>query len=78
VEWLRVTEDSPLAGRTIQDAAVRSRTGASVIAILRAGRPIPNPGPGEVVEPGDTLLVVGDRRQVQQLRAELGLPQAAG
>ena len=72
VEWFRVDAGSPLAGRTIQDSAIRERTGASVIAILRGGRPHPNPGPGDVMEAGDTLLVVGDRQQVQRFRAELG------
>ena len=71
VEWFRVSTGSPLAGRTIQDSAIRKRTGASVIAILRDGRSIPNPAPGDIVEAGDTLLVVGDRAQVQRFRAEI-------
>jgi TrkA domain protein len=72
VEWFRVAAGSPLAGRTIQDSAIRTHTGASVIAILRGGRSLPNPGPGEVMEAGDTLLVVGDRQQVQRFRQEVG------
>ena len=72
VEWFRVAGGSPLAGRTIQDAAIRKRTGASVIAILRDGRPLPNPAPDAGIEAGDTLLVVGDRQQVQRVRAEIG------
>ena len=72
VEWFRVDAGSPLAGRTLHDAAIRQRTGASVIAILRDGRPRPNPGPEEAVKAGDTLLVVGDRQQVQRFRAEIG------
>lgn len=71
VEWFRVAAGSPLAGRTIQDSAIRKRTGASVIAILRDGRSVPNPAPGDVIEVGDTLLVVGDRAQVQRFRAEI-------
>ncbi|WP_420124992.1 cation:proton antiporter regulatory subunit [Longimicrobium sp.] len=71
VEWVRLDAGSPLAGRTIQASAIRERTGASVIAILRGGRPFPNPGPGDVMQAGDTLLVVGDRQQVQRFRAEL-------
>lgn len=72
VEWFRVAPESPLAGRTIQESAIRNRTGASVIAILRDGRPRPNPEPGDVILPGDTLMVVGDRGQVQRFRAEVG------
>ncbi len=72
VEWFRVPPGSPLAGRTIQESAIRGQTGASVIAILRDGRPHPNPGPGDAIHPGDTLLVVGDRGQVQRFRAMVG------
>jgi TrkA domain protein len=71
VEWFRVGTGSPLAGRTIQETAIRRRTGASVIAILRDGRPLPNPGPEDGIEAGDTLLVVGNRQQVQRFRAEI-------
>ena len=72
VEWFKVATGSPLTGRTIQDSAIRKRTGASVIAILRGGRPLPNPGPADMIEAGDTLLVVGDRQQVQRFHAEIG------
>lgn len=68
VEWFRVHPASPLAGRTIQDTAIRKRTGASVIAIIRGGRSLPNPAPNDAIEADDTLLVVGDRQQVQRFR----------
>ena len=64
VEWMKVGAGSPLAGQSLQEAAIRERTGASVIAILRAGNAIPNPQPQERVQAGDTLMVVGDREQV--------------
>lgn len=79
VEWFRVDSASSLAGRTIRDAAIRKRTGASVIAILRGGRSLPNPAPDDAIQAQDTLLVVGDRQQVQRFRQlaidEAGLPQ---
>lgn len=64
IEWQRVDPDSPLAGKTIQEAAIRQKTGASVIAILRGGKAHPNPQPDEGIRAGDTLMVVGDREQV--------------
>ncbi len=64
VEWMKVGAASPLSGRSLLEAAVRERTGASVIAILREGRAIPNPQPDERIAAGDTLMVVGDREQV--------------
>lgn len=64
VEWMKVGAPSPLAGKSLLEAAVRERTGASVIAILRSGKAIPNPQPDERIAAGDTLMVVGDREQV--------------
>ncbi|HEX2093185.1 MAG TPA: cation:proton antiporter regulatory subunit [Longimicrobiaceae bacterium] len=66
IEWLKVDSGSPLAGKTIEGAAIRQLTGASIIAILRGGRAQPNPQPGDRIEAGDTLMVVGDRDQVSR------------
>lgn len=44
---------------TIGDLAIRSRTGASVVAVVRGGRASPAPGPEHRLEPGDTVVVVG-------------------
>jgi TrkA domain protein len=78
VEWLKVSDASPLVGQTILDAAIRERTGASVIAILRGGRAFPNPQPTDRIEAGDTLMVVGDREQVSRFGDLLrGREQAA-
>lgn len=69
IEWLKVDEGSVLAGRTLQESAVRQRTGASVIAVLRDGTAHPNPQPDQRIEPGDTLMVIGDREQVGRFAA---------
>ena len=45
-----------------------SQSGASVIAILRGGRAFPNPQPSDRMEAGDTLMVIGDREQVDAFR----------
>ncbi|HET8653912.1 MAG TPA: cation:proton antiporter regulatory subunit [Longimicrobiaceae bacterium] len=69
IEWLRVGPESPLAGRSLEEAAIRQRTGASVIAILRDGIAHPNPQPGDRIEAGDTLMVIGEREQVERFAA---------
>ncbi len=70
IEWLKVEAGAPIAGHTIGEAAIRKRTGASVIAILRDGEARPNPGPDERLEVDDTLVVIGDRDQVARFRGE--------
>lgn len=59
IDWLAVDPESPYAGRTIGDARIRTRTGVSVVAVIRAEEPFPAPGPEFMIEPSDTLVVVG-------------------
>lgn len=66
IEWVKVEEGSGLAGRSIKDLQIRKRTGASVIAILREGKAIPNPQPDEKILRGDMLMIAGTREQVQR------------
>lgn len=58
-EWLDVDVGSPVVGRSIGEARIRTRTGASIVAVIRTAGPIPAPEPDFVVEAGDTLVVAG-------------------
>jgi len=72
-EWIEVP-DGPAAARSIEELAIRSRTGASIVALRRGDATIPSPLPGEALRSGDALLVVGDAAAVERLRALLGGP----
>ena len=48
-----------LAGQTIGDAAIRERTGCTVIAIERDDRTVTDIEPETKIEPGDKLVVLG-------------------
>ena len=65
IDWLPVGADSPYAGRTIADAQVRSRTGVSIVAIVRGEDAIPAPGPETTVQADDYLVVVGTQRGIE-------------
>lgn len=66
IDWLPVRADSAYAGRTIGDARLRTRTGVSVVAIVRGEDAVPAPGPEEPLNSGDYLVVVGTARGVEQ------------
>lgn len=66
IDWLPVREDSYYAGQTIGDARIRSRTGVSVVAIVRGEDAVPAPGPEQRLHSGDYLVVVGTARGVEQ------------
>ncbi len=59
IEWLKVGPASPVAGTTIAGSVIRSRSGVSVVAVLRGDVTHPAPGPEFRIEAGDTLVVVG-------------------
>jgi TrkA domain protein len=59
IEWVTVRDDSPLAGKSIGDGQIRTRTSASVVAVLRGEVSIPGPGPEFVFRNGDIALVTG-------------------
>jgi TrkA domain protein len=60
IDWLLVAAAKVGAdGTTIADLAIRSRTGASIIAVLRDETPIPAPEPTALLLPGDTAVVTG-------------------
>ncbi len=58
---MTITPDAPLAGRTLAQAALRSRHGLTVIAVRRGEKVMVNPGPEDALEPGDTVYVFGQR-----------------
>ncbi|MFF4777868.1 MULTISPECIES: cation:proton antiporter regulatory subunit [Microtetraspora] len=58
-EQLPIAPGTPYAGRPMGDARVRTRTGTSIVAVVRAGQVIASPGPEFVLEAGDVVVVVG-------------------
>jgi TrkA domain protein len=65
VEWVPMPLGSPYAGRTLGDTRARTRTGASVVAIVRGGAVVPSPGPEHDLQAGDTLVIVGTPHGVE-------------
>ncbi len=59
IDWLPISRHSPYAGRTIGDTALRTRTGVSIVALVRGGKPLPAPGPAQALLVDDTAVVVG-------------------
>jgi TrkA domain protein len=65
IDWLAIQEGSAAAGGTIGDTRMRTRTGVSVVALLRDGTAVPAPEPTQRIEGGDTLVVVGTPRGIE-------------
>ncbi|MEE8193143.1 MAG: TrkA C-terminal domain-containing protein [Gemmatimonadales bacterium] len=71
LEECRVTEGSDLHHKTAKESDIRSRTGANVLAIRRhdQGTILTNPPAEMRLEPGDVLIALGTRSQLESLGA---------
>jgi len=57
--------------KTIQDLKLRTETGVSIVAVYRNTESIPNPPPATLLQPGDVILLIGNREQLQNALAFL-------
>ncbi|MGH8868834.1 MAG: cation:proton antiporter regulatory subunit [Actinomycetes bacterium] len=71
-EQISVEPGSPYAGRTLGDTRARTRTGASVVAVLRDGQVLPSPRPDFAFAPRDIVVVVGTPDGVTAVAEILG------
>ncbi|CDO05386.1 potassium transporter TrkA [Mycolicibacterium cosmeticum] len=56
---VHIREGSPFVGRPLGDTRARTRTGASIVAIVRDEEVLASPGPAEPLRAGDVLVVIG-------------------
>jgi TrkA domain protein len=69
IEWYKLEPGAPCIGKTIGQLQVRKSTGATIIAIVdKDGRKIINPGPEQRLVEDMTLVVAGERRQVNAFK----------
>ena len=61
-----ILEESPAAGKSLGDLQLRTLSGAAVIAVVRNGQSIPNPGGDCVLAAGDVLVLMGDHKALDQ------------
>jgi TrkA domain protein len=60
-----------MVGKSIEDLAIRKRTGVTIIALSRRGRSIISPPPEMVFEEGDLIVVIGEREQIKACAREI-------
>lgn len=65
IEWVGIEKSSPLTGKSIGELEVRRKTGVTIVSIIRGNQTITNPHPEEIIKEGDTLVIVGNKQQVE-------------
>lgn len=71
IDWLTVAASSQWVGRTLEDAAIHTRTGVSIVAIIRGDEAIDAPGADTLLMRDDRVVAIGTAEGVAQLEREL-------
>lgn len=71
IEWIQLPETSPGAGATIEFGKYRTRTGSSIVAVVRGDSTVPAPAPDFELAAGDTVVAVGTTDGLESLRGLL-------
>lgn len=60
LKWFQIKENSQLKMQTIASSKTRSKTGASIVGIIRGNVAIPNPSIDQTFEVGDWVAIIGN------------------
>jgi TrkA domain protein len=71
LDWINVEDGSEFAGKTLQEAAIHTETGVSVVAILDGADVTPAPGADDVLTPGATVVAIGTADGIEDLTRRL-------
>jgi TrkA domain protein len=68
---LSIAAGSAFDGRTLGDTRARTRTGCSVVALVRDQQVVASPAPDQPLQAGDVLVVIGAEQGLERLAALL-------
>jgi voltage-gated potassium channel len=73
IEEISIKEGGSLTGKTIIEAAIKSKYDAIVVGLRKkSGQTVFNPAGGTTMEAGDILIVLGESQKLEMLGADLG------
>lgn len=76
LNWVKLTANSPLVGKTIQELKVRSQTGATIVGIIHDGTLQLNPNTDYQFSTDDLVAVLGNSEQLAAFQAMVAPAQA--
>jgi CPA2 family monovalent cation:H+ antiporter-2 len=77
LETVPIAPGAAAARKLIRELELRTHTGASIVGIERNGTNIINPLPDEELQPGDQVLLLGTRAQLDAAKSALTAERAA-
>lgn len=69
IEWYKIEPDCWCIGKSIGEMQVRQKTGATIIAVIGTDHSKKiNPGADQVIKAGMTVIIAGERQQIQAFK----------
>lgn len=68
VEEIEVKKEHEFSGKTLKDSGLREKYGMIAIAIRKGENMIFNPGPEEILNPGDILILMGEIKNFEKIK----------
>ena len=59
LQWVRLSQESPMANQSIGESEIRKTIGASVVGVVRDGQLKPNPDAKFILMPEDLVAIIG-------------------
>ena len=66
VEIFTVGDSSPVSGKSIEELKIRTKTGATIIAIEQEGQMNASPDPAYRLKAGDMVYITGKRANINK------------
>ncbi len=67
IDWIPILAGSTFADRPMGDTQARTKTGASIVAVVRGDEPFPSPRPDFVFKANDFVVAVGTTEGIRAL-----------
>lgn len=73
ISWVTISFESPLVDKSIKDAAIRTKTGSSIVGIIHEKSFCSNPKPDYAFQEGDLVAVVGNQQERNNFKKMAGI-----
>lgn len=67
IEFIELSENCDWFGKTLKELDVRNSLGATILAVIRDGKPIVNPGAEFIIENNDKIVAFGTKSVLKDL-----------
>jgi CPA2 family monovalent cation:H+ antiporter-2 len=68
IEFVKISESASCIRKTLAELDFRAKTGATVLGLVRNDQTDYGISPDQMIEPGDTLILLGEQSAISQAR----------